>query len=127
MARKLKTVRKIETPRGPGFETRVNVTARDGSRTQLRRRFRTSAVAADWHHRTSTALADGAFFARSSLTVKQACEAWLRVKAELKPRLGRAAASLGSSADEFVASWVSCYSETSLSPSFSERVSATVT
>jgi hypothetical protein len=91
MARTPKTVRKIETPRGPRFETRVNVTARDGSRQQMRRRFKTATAAVDWHHRTSTALADGAFVARSSLTVQQACEAWLRAK-ELRTKATTAAA-----------------------------------
>jgi len=80
MARLPHHVRKIDTPRGPRYETRVNATGRDGARIQLRRRFRTSAAAIDWHHRTSTALADGAFVARSSLTVKQACEEWLDAK-----------------------------------------------
>ena len=91
MARTPKTVRKIETPRGPRYETRVNVTSRAGSRIQMRRRFTTAAAAADWHRRTSTALADGAFVARSSLTVKQACESWLRAK-ELRTKPTTAAA-----------------------------------
>jgi len=91
MARTPQHVRKIETPRGPRYETRVNVTARDGSRVQMRRRFQSAAAAADWHRRTSMALADGAFVARSSLTVKQACEAWLRAK-ELRTKPTTAAA-----------------------------------
>ena len=57
----------------------------------MRRRFKTAAASADWHHRTSTALADGAFVARSSLTVRQACEAWLRAK-ELRTKPTTAAA-----------------------------------
>jgi integrase len=80
MARLPQHVRKIETPRGPRFETRVNSTGRDGARQQLRKRFTTAAAAVDWHRRTSMALADGAFVTRSSLTVKQACEAWLAAK-----------------------------------------------
>lgn len=80
MARLPQHVRKIETPRGPRFETRVNSTGRDGTRIQMRKRFTTAGAAVDWHRRTSTALADGAFIARSSLTVKQACEAWLAAK-----------------------------------------------
>ena len=80
MARLPQHVRKIETPRGPRFETRINSTGRDGARQQLRKRFTTAAAAVDWHRRTSMALADGAFVTRSSLTVKQACEAWLAAK-----------------------------------------------
>jgi integrase len=80
MARLPQHVRKIETPRGPRFESRINSTARDGTRLQFRRRFQSAAAAADWYRRTSSALADGAFTARSSLTVRQACEAWLAAK-----------------------------------------------
>jgi integrase len=80
MARLPQHVRKIETPRGSRFETRVNSTGRDGTRLQMRKRFTTAGAAVDWHRRTSTALADDAFVARSSLTVKQACEAWLAAK-----------------------------------------------
>jgi integrase len=80
MARTPKHVTKINTPRGVRFESRINATGRDGDRIQLRKRFKSAAAAADWHTRTAAALADGMFTARASLTVKQACEAWLAAK-----------------------------------------------
>lgn len=85
MSRLPQHVRKIDTPAGTRYEARVNSGGRS-ARIQLRKRFRSASAAADWRRRTSAALADGAYTAKQSLTVKQAVEAWLAAKAlRVKP------------------------------------------
>ena len=87
MARLPSYIRRVETPAGPRYEVRVNP-ARVGvdSRRQLKRRFTTVAEASDWYTETTAALASGTYIAPSDLTVKAACEQWLKAKAlRIKP------------------------------------------
>jgi integrase len=81
MGRLPQHVKRVETPAGqPRYEARVNATNRDGTRLQLRKRFKSPAAADDWHRQITNALADGGYALRKGLTVRQACEEWLAAK-----------------------------------------------
>jgi integrase len=59
MARHPRHVRKLNTRAGIRHESRINATARDGSRIQLRRRFKTPEAADTWWRETTAEIADG--------------------------------------------------------------------
>lgn len=86
MARLPEYVTRIDTADGSvRYEARINVRKR-GKRTQLRKRFSTVAAASDWYTRTAGELAAGTHTVASELTVKVACEQWLKAKAlRIKP------------------------------------------
>jgi len=86
MARLPSYIRRVETPAGPRYEVRVNPRVGGDSRRQLKRRFPTVAEASEWYTRTIAEFGDGTYIADVDLTVKQACEAWLKAKAlRIKP------------------------------------------
>lgn len=74
-------IRRVDTPTGVRYEVRINPTRGSSDRRQLKRRFATVAEATAWHTRTAAELADGTHITASDLTVKVACEAWLKAKA----------------------------------------------
>lgn len=86
MARLPSYITRIDGPRGPRYEARINATLPGGRRLQRRKRFATVDAAREWHAATTADLAAGTHTAPSDLTVRDAVEAWLTAKeARTKP------------------------------------------
>lgn len=81
MARLPSYITRIDGPRGPRYEARINATLPTGKRLQHRKRFRSFDEAKAWHAKTLTELESGTRTPPSDLTVHEAVEAWLTAKA----------------------------------------------
>ena len=88
MARLPSYIHRLDTTDGSvRYEARINPACGvGGSRRQLKRRFATVGEATAWYTRTAAELADGTHVTASDLTVRVACETWLKAKAlRIKP------------------------------------------